>query len=705
MNVKIYTMTHKQFLKPDDPAYIPLHVGRELSQDLGYLGDNTGEHISDLNPYYGELTGLYWIWRNETEADVIGICHYRRFFMNEDGSFMRAEDYEAALADCDVMVSDLVSAGGTNRENFGKAHNPQDMEAVGEAIKAIYPEDYDAFCRVMDDEKCCYGNLMVARKEVFDAYCEWLFNVLVETSENNNFKMERKDAYHQRVFGFISEVLLYVWCVARGLRIKEGKIAITAEKAETVEFKQAMSQLIAAADIAQAKELFYNYIKLRPDIREGLSDIKKEISVIELLIYIMHEEQKAGADGLLSFSRELPALIEHFKHTEKLLEQYGRDDVRGSAADYFAESPISDVALDIMAKDVRGELSLYEYLNEGKPPKKVSVIVPVYNGEKQFGGCIGNLVHQTLEDIEIIFIDDCSTDNSLSVLYECQRQYPDKVRVIASPDNRRAGGARNLGLDAATGEYIGFVDCDDIPDVKMYEKLYAKAKEGDYDMVDGGFLDIEHQEFRLYMKDENTGILDGEKRSRLIVGGGYLWSKLIRRELIEKHRLRFRENVKMLEDSDFLNYLIATAHSLGNVDEVIYRYNDTAGGLSKTSNLKDYLEGFYTSMEANYERTHNLPNYEEIRIALESVMIRFYSSLVNRCVEYYLAKEDFPALETLEKLRRLRRKVARPGYANEYAQKEIEPMDLTIAKMNDDNPKLLLMTAAKENWTFTKTRN
>ena len=88
MNIKIYTMTHKPFKKPDDPVYIPLHVGREISQDLGYMGDNTGEHISDLNPYYGELTGLYWIWKNETEADIIGICHYRRYFINEDGSFM-----------------------------------------------------------------------------------------------------------------------------------------------------------------------------------------------------------------------------------------------------------------------------------------------------------------------------------------------------------------------------------------------------------------------------------------------------------------------------------------------------------------------------------------------------------------------------------------------------------------------------------------
>ena len=704
MNVKIYAMTHKPFWKPDDPVYIPLHVGREISQDLGYMGDHTGEHISELNPYYGELTGLYWIWRNETEADIVGVCHYRRYFTNGDGSFMRAEDYVTALTDCDMVVSDLAGHGGTNRDNFGKEHNAHDMEAVGESIKKLYPDDYDAFCRVMDDNKCCYGNLMVAKKEVFDAYCEWLFNVLVEASEQIDPEIEHYDIYQRRVYSFLSEVLLYVWIKARGLRIKEGKIAITAEKAETVEFKQAMGQLISMADIAQAKELFYSYIKLRPDIRAGLSDIKREIPIIELLIYIMHEEQKAGIEGLLSFSRELPVLMEHYKVTKKLLQQHGRVAVREAGTDYFAKSPISDMALDILEKDIRGELSLYEYLNDGKPPKKVSVIVPVYNGEKQFSGCIGNLVHQTLEEIEIIFIDDCSTDNTLSVLYECQRQYPAKVRVIASPDNRKAGGARNLGLEMATGEYIGFVDCDDIPDVKMYEKLYAKAKEGDYDLVEGIFIDMTTQEVRLFTIDENTGVLDGEKRSNLLIRGGYLWSKLVRRELIEEHHLRFREHVLMLEDSDFLNYLLSVARSIGNVDDVIYRYNDTEGALSKTVVQKDYFECFYNAIEATYERTHNLPNYKEIQDALEYGMLRLYSSAVNNCIGHYLAKEDFPALESLDKLRKLRRRVARPGYANRYLQDLVEPIYIAIMKMNDDDPQKLLMVAKKEKWEIHYTR-
>lgn len=704
MNVKIYTMTHKPFLKPDDPVYIPLHVGREISQDLGYMGDNTGEHISDLNPYYGELTGLYWIWRNETEADIIGVCHYRRFFMNENGSFMSAADYEAVLTDCDVLLSDLAAYGGTNRENFAKTHNLHDMEAVGEAIRKLYPEDYNAFCRVMDDKKCCYGNLMVARKEIFDAYCEWLFNVLVEASEKIDPEIEKYDIYHQRVYGFLSAVLLYVWVTARGLRIREGKIGITAEKAETVEFKQAMAQLISMADIAQAKELFYSYIRLRPDIRDNLSDIKREIPVIELLLYIMHEEQKADVDGLLAYSCNMSVLIEHYKNTEKFLQQYDMEGVREAGADYFAKSPISDIALDIIDQNNRGELSLYEYLNEGRPPKKVSVIVPVYNGEKQFGGCIGNLVHQTLEEIEIIFIDDCSTDNSLSILYECRRQYPDKVRVIASPENRKAGGARNLGLDLATGEYIGFVDCDDFPDIMMYEKLYAKAKEGDYDVVDGAYIDMEHQEIRLATKDEDTGVLDGEKRSRLIISGGYLWSRLVRRELIENHHLRFREHVTMLEDSDFLCYLFAVAYSTGNVNDVIYRYNDTAGALSKTKTQKEYTESFYTVIEAIYDRTHDLPNYSQVQEALEYKMISYYSSVVNDCIEHYLAKEKFPVLETLDRLRKLRKKVTRPGYANSYVQRAFEQMDMAIMKMNDDNPQMLLMTAKKQKWQFRGVR-
>jgi len=82
MSVKIFTMTHKKFDAPNDKMYVPLHVGRAMSEDLGYLGDNTGENISDMNCYYSELTGVYWIWKNYHESDYVGVCHYRRYLIN-----------------------------------------------------------------------------------------------------------------------------------------------------------------------------------------------------------------------------------------------------------------------------------------------------------------------------------------------------------------------------------------------------------------------------------------------------------------------------------------------------------------------------------------------------------------------------------------------------------------------------------------------
>ncbi len=82
MDTRIYVMTHKKIENLPEKIYQPLHVGREGKEDLGYPGDHTGEQISSKNPYYCELTGMYWIWKN-VSCDVIGVCHYRRFFMRE----------------------------------------------------------------------------------------------------------------------------------------------------------------------------------------------------------------------------------------------------------------------------------------------------------------------------------------------------------------------------------------------------------------------------------------------------------------------------------------------------------------------------------------------------------------------------------------------------------------------------------------------
>ncbi|MBR1443254.1 MAG: glycosyltransferase family 2 protein [Firmicutes bacterium] len=148
--------------------------------------------------------------------------------------------------------------------------------------------------------------------------------------------------------------------------------------------------------------------------------------------------------------------------------------------------------------------------------KKVSVIVPVYNSEKYLVNCLTYLVNQTLEDIEIICVDDCSTDESVDILKDCLSQFPDKVRVIQHKKNLGPGGARNTGIKVARGEYIGFVDSDDQVDVSMYEKLYAKAKEDDYDIVECAFHNQKTGNNLIVINSGLTGVLDKEKRCGII---------------------------------------------------------------------------------------------------------------------------------------------------------------------------------------------
>ena len=113
---------------------------------------------------------------------------------------------------------------------------------------------------------------------------------------------------------------------------------------------------------------------------------------------------------------------------------------------------------------------------------KVSVIVPVYGVEKYISKCLNSLVNQTLNDIEIIVVNDGTKDNSQKIIDEYVKKYPDKVKSFIK-ENGGQGSARNYGLKQATGEYIGYVDSDDYVELDMYEKLYNKAINDNLDIA------------------------------------------------------------------------------------------------------------------------------------------------------------------------------------------------------------------------------
>lgn len=214
---------------------------------------------------------------------------------------------------------------------------------------------------------------------------------------------------------------------------------------------------------------------------------------------------------------------------------------------------------------------------------KLSIIVPVYNmlADGKLAFCMDSLVNQNFSDYEIIAVDDASTDRSLETLRAYEKTYPDKVRVIALPENRKQGGAKNAGLDMAQGEYIGFVDSDDWIDPDMYAKLIAKAEETGADMVGCDCCCIDTHRFTKTArvpnsKFEQVGVLDAPKYKSLIMDSGSLVMRIYKREMFESPRLRFPEKI-FYEDNAVATALMLRATHYEYIPEALYYYYQHGG--------------------------------------------------------------------------------------------------------------------------------
>ena len=340
-------MTHKVFDVPKNETYVPMQVGAALNKDLGYLRDDRGDNISDLNPYFGELTGYYWVWKNFHDADIVGVCHYRRYF-GVDGRLMDASEYENIIKEYDIMISNLVETEMSNyKEEFGHAHNIEDLLLVGEAIKELYPSYYESFEKALQRNKTCYGNLCVMRKQLFDEYCEWLFSIFLWMLDKVD--VSGYDAYHKRLYGFLSENLISVFADAKGLSTKNGTVYITDEKAETKELKLAMSQLVKEKKFSEAREMMTNYIQIRPDVILPLSDISGEIADINVILGILESEEKLGLYSFYRLGESLKELIVIYRKLKIVIDKINN----GIAASeeemvFFKECNISDIAKGVM---------------------------------------------------------------------------------------------------------------------------------------------------------------------------------------------------------------------------------------------------------------------------------------------------------------------------------------------------------------------
>lgn len=270
--------------------------------------------------------------------------------------------------------------------------------------------------------------------------------------------------------------------------------------------------------------------------------------------------------------------------------------------------------------------------NENKP--NISVIVPVYNVEKYLKRCVDSILNQTLKDIEIILVNDGSTDNSLGICINYQK-HDTKIKVI-NKVNEGVSSARNAGIDVALGEYITFVDSDDWIDNRMYEVMYNTIIENNVDAVNIGYSAVYGKKIvkrkpriksgKKFNDDLLVNMIDDGTMTGFLIGS--VCMVMFKRNIIIERDIRFGINIKHNEDGLFnLLYLLNSKTFYTLEDETLYYYEqNNNSSISKYTHINnnsfDEINGILFNLSVIY------PQYNfQKQLLLRNMSIALWSIL------------------------------------------------------------------------------
>ena len=266
---------------------------------------------------------------------------------------------------------------------------------------------------------------------------------------------------------------------------------------------------------------------------------------------------------------------------------------------------------------------------------KLSIIVPVYNVEDYIRKCLDSLVNQTLEDIEIIVVNDGSPDNSQKIIDEFVKKHPKKVKSFIQK-NGGQGSARNLGLTKSQGEYIGYVDSDDYVELDMFEKLYKKACEDNYDIVICGSYNV-NEKTNDKIKDLDNIYFEDLKLNAFF-GRMAVWNKIYKRDLLKS--MKFRSKI-WYEDLDFTLKVLAKANKVAYLNEPFYNYLIREGSTMNNSNIKRNLE-----ILKAFDEINNIDMKDEIEfLAIDHIYISAIVRVINSKGSKELKNETIKELQ------------------------------------------------------------
>lgn len=262
-NTRIYVVTHK---KADiqqyhlDPAYKLIRVGNYGKEaDTGLLSDRTGIQIADKNPNYCELTAMYWMWKNDHDSEIIGLCHYRRYFTKSAWSdssdyFLTAQDIEQILHEYDAVIPEKEFCYRGAYAGYLDCGREKDLITTKQAIQELYPDYVPFYESEFEYSAGNYpANMIITSKKHFDAYSKWLFDILGYVEERTD--LTGYTPAEARIYGYISERLLGVWLAKQQLKVKCMRIVNTEDALSIVTkaVKTAGVYQLAKRTVYQAK--------------------------------------------------------------------------------------------------------------------------------------------------------------------------------------------------------------------------------------------------------------------------------------------------------------------------------------------------------------------------------------------------------------------------------------------------------------------
>lgn len=251
---KIYIVHYKPgTVIKNGGLYQPLMSGNSDSREHAvFVGDDTGEHISTKNPFYSELTGIYWIWKN-TRQPITGLCHYRRFFTvrpepllykgkrllysligladkrhgliyTKDierfaDSILNEEELQVLFKQYDAVLPQARKLKYSVREHYRRYHDIHDLTIIESILKERYPEYLEAYSTVLQGNRLYANNMFIMKDVPYQKFMDWWFDILFEFERRTN--MAQYTGYQKRIMGFVSERLLTVWFKKEQLKCKE----------------------------------------------------------------------------------------------------------------------------------------------------------------------------------------------------------------------------------------------------------------------------------------------------------------------------------------------------------------------------------------------------------------------------------------------------------------------------------------------------